>query len=66
MATSATAINRMTAEDFCDFVHRPENDNRWFELVRGEVIEMPPPQKPHGIVQGNTARLLGNYTLRRR
>jgi Uma2 family endonuclease len=56
---------RMTAEEFYDWVHRPENSNKWFELVRGEVIELPPPQKRHGAVTANTTRILGNYTFQR-
>jgi Uma2 family endonuclease len=55
----------MTAEEFSDFVHKPENADRWFELVRGEVIELPPPRKPHGFVCSNVARLVGNYTFER-
>jgi Uma2 family endonuclease len=64
MSTANVKTGLMTAEEFCDFVHRPENDNRWFELVRGEVIELPPPQLPHGVVQGNGIRILGNYTFK--
>ncbi len=61
--SSPTITTPMTADEFFDFVHRPENDNRWFELVRGEVIELPPPRKPHGFVCGNIGRILGNYTF---
>jgi Uma2 family endonuclease len=64
MSTASTKT--MTAEEFCDFVHRPENDNKWFELVRGEVIELPPPMKRHGAVCANVARILGNFTFQRR
>jgi Uma2 family endonuclease len=60
-----TTAKKMTAEEFCDFVHRPENDNRWFELVRGEVIELPPPRKLHGFICLNIGRFLGNYTFDR-
>lgn len=56
----------LTAEEFGDWVQRPENVDKWFELVRGEVIELPPPTKPHGFVSGNTSRILGNYTFQRR
>ena len=69
-ATAPTATKQMTAEEFCDWVHLPENANKWFELVQGEVIELPPPMKPHGYahgyVCGNVARILGNYTFQRR
>jgi Uma2 family endonuclease len=64
MATVTT--KPMTAEEFCDWVHRPGNDHRWFELVRGEVIELPPPTRRHGVVANNAGRILGNYTFKRR
>ncbi len=60
--TTATTTQRMTAEEFYEWVHRPEQANKWYELVRGEVIELPPPTKPHGFVCVNTGRLLGNFT----
>jgi Uma2 family endonuclease len=62
MSTGATT-RLLTAEEFHDFVHRPENRDRWFELVRGEVIEVPPPTRPHGFVCLNVGRILGNYTF---
>jgi Uma2 family endonuclease len=55
----------MTAEEFYEFVHRPENADRWFELVRGEVIELPPPKKPHGVVCTRVGRLLDQYAEQR-
>jgi Uma2 family endonuclease len=64
MATASTKL--LTADEFYDFVHRPENAGKWFELERGEVIELPPPMKPHGFVCGNIARILGNYAAQRR
>src|SRR5215831_1767515 len=65
-ATTPPPTKRMTAEEFCDWVHLPENANKWFELVRGEVIELPPPLKRHGFVSVNVGRILGNYTFQRR
>jgi Uma2 family endonuclease len=59
--TTATATERMTAAGFFDWVHRPENCGRWFELERGRVIEMPPPGERHGVVCGNISRILGNH-----
>jgi Uma2 family endonuclease len=57
---------RMTAEEFSDWSQRPENVNRWFELVRGEVTELPPPSRPHGVVCMNIGRLLWNYAFQQR
>ena len=64
--STATVPKRklMTAEEFCEWANRPENDNRWFELVRGEVIELPPPRRRHGAVTANSVRILGNYTFK--
>jgi Uma2 family endonuclease len=64
MSTATTKV-LMTAEEFCEFVHRPENTNKWFELVRGEVIELPAPTKPHGVVCLNVGRVLWNYAFQR-
>jgi Uma2 family endonuclease len=64
MSIPSTQTERMTAEEFCDFVNRPVNTNKWFELVRGEVIELPPPQKPHGVTTSNIGRIVGNYTFK--
>jgi Uma2 family endonuclease len=66
---SSAAISKpklMTAEEFCDWANRPENENRWFELVRGEVIELPAPRVPHGVVAGNTVWILNGYVRQRR
>jgi Uma2 family endonuclease len=63
MATVATPL--MTADEFYDFVHRPENRERVFELERGEIVEMSRPGKLHGFVCGNVARILGNFAFQR-
>jgi Uma2 family endonuclease len=54
---------KMTADEFYEFVNRPENDARWFELVRGEVIELSRPTRPHGVICANVTRILANYTF---
>jgi Uma2 family endonuclease len=55
----------MTAEEFAEWIERPENANRWFELVRGEVMELPPPTRAHGVVCMSVGRLLWNYAFQR-
>jgi Uma2 family endonuclease len=55
----------MTADEFYDWVLRPENQGRHFELVRGEVVEMSRPGELHGVVCGNVAWVLGNYVRQR-
>ena len=61
----APATKLMTADEFYEFVHRPENQDRFFELERGVVVEMPLPGEVHGYVCGNTGRILGNFTFQR-
>ena len=56
----------MTADEFYDFVQLPENDARTLELVRGEVIELSRPTRIHGVVCTIIARMLSNYTERKR
>ena len=52
----------MTAEEFFDFVHRPENRDRHFELEEGEVVEMSLPGERHGVVCANSSYILVGYT----
>ena len=59
MATAST--NLMTADEFFDFVHRPENADRHFELEEGEIVEMPNPGQRHGAICGNLAFMFGLY-----
>lgn len=62
---TATAKSGMTAEEFYDWANRPENADRNYELDRGEVVEVPSPQRPHGVYCWLAAMALGNYLLRR-
>jgi Uma2 family endonuclease len=64
MATISTST--MTAEEFHDWVQRPENRDRFFELERGGVVEMPPPGKYHGFVSGNIIGILRNFAVARK
>ncbi|MBA3315707.1 MAG: Uma2 family endonuclease [Planctomycetota bacterium] len=56
----------MTAEEFYEFVHRPENEDRHFELDEGKVIELPPPQIPHGFYSQNIGALLWIFARQRK
>ncbi len=67
MATAAAPSTRLlTADEFAEFVHRPENDGRHFELERGEIIAMPPPVEVHGAVCANVGWIFGNFVHARR
>jgi Uma2 family endonuclease len=66
MATVTSPTTKLlSADEFFDFVHRPENHDRFFELERGVIIEMPPPGELHGAVCGNVGWILGGYTRQR-
>jgi Uma2 family endonuclease len=41
-----------TVDEFENFIHRPENTDRLFELIDGEIVEKMPTEL-HGIVAGN-------------
>jgi Uma2 family endonuclease len=56
----------MTASDFWDWVHLPENRDRHFELERGKVVEVSRPGEVHGVVCANVAWILGGYIRQRR
>jgi Uma2 family endonuclease len=56
----------MTASEFWDWVHRPENRDRQFELERGKVVELSRPGEVHGVVCANVLWLLGAYIRQRR
>jgi Uma2 family endonuclease len=61
MATVATGL--MTADEFFDFIHRPENRDRFFELVAGKVVEMPSPGERHGFLCSWISHLLWGHAV---
>jgi Uma2 family endonuclease len=64
MATAATKL--MTADEFFEWVHRPENQDMEYDLVRGEVVGMPKPGKRHGLVCTNISWIFGNFARQRK
>lgn len=60
-APATITTNLMTANEFWEYVHRPENEHRNLDLIRGEVFEMSRPTRIHGVVCAEIARLLGNW-----
>ena len=60
-----TATSLMTAEEFFDWVNRPENGGKVYELERGEVVEMPRPGERHGVVCVNVGYVLSTYIRQR-
>ena len=58
---SGVSQQMMTAAEFLEWTNRDENQGRFFELERGEVVEMPPPGKYHGFVCLNVGSILRSY-----
>jgi Uma2 family endonuclease len=56
-ATQPQSKTLLTAEEIWSL---PENGNR-YELVRGELVKMPPAAAEHGIVTGTLYLMLGGY-----
>jgi Uma2 family endonuclease len=50
-----------TINDFDKFIASPENRDRLFELINGEIIEKVPTQK-HGFIAGNIFGFFWNYS----
>ena len=53
----------MTAEEFYDWANGPGNEDRSFELERGQVVEMPLGSRVHGMVCGNVVGVIGNHVF---
>lgn len=61
MSATGTATKLMTADEFWEYVHRPENEHRNLDLIRGEVIEMSRPTRIHGVVSAEITFLLNTW-----
>jgi Uma2 family endonuclease len=59
--STPTTTKRMTADEFADWVLRPENEARHYELYRGEVEEVSRPGERHGVVCANVVGKLHHY-----
>jgi Uma2 family endonuclease len=61
-----TMTDVMTADEFFEWCQRPENRDRWFELERGRIVEVPPPGQRHGGISVNVSYVLSGYIRRQR
>lgn len=61
---SATTIKLLTAEEFMALPNPPDGSQQ--ELVRGEVILMPPPKARHGIICSQIVWLLKSFVTPQR
>src|SRR5437867_3101505 len=55
----------LTADEFYEWVNRPENQDKFYELDEGRVVEMPPPGETHGVLCAFIVHLLWMYVIRR-
>lgn len=62
--TTSSPKKLLTPDEYREFLNRPENADRLFELRHGKVIELPRPKKPHGIVCTRVATQLQLYADR--
>ncbi len=62
MATVAKAL--ISAAEFALLPDPPDGSKQ--ELVRGEIVTLPPPGFRHGLRQGRVCRLLDHYTMTNR
>ncbi len=63
---STVAAKTMTAEEFYEWVNRPENQDKHCELERGEIVEITRPGMLHGFVCANVVVILWSYAKRQK
>lgn len=64
--STETAARLLTADEFSEWVMRPENQACRYELVRGKVVEMSRPGERHGLVCLNVGTMINLYVRKRR
>ncbi len=62
---AAITTRKMTVAEYLTWGEQPGNAELRTELVEGEVVEMPPAGRWHGVVCGLVSLLLGEYLRRR-
>jgi Uma2 family endonuclease len=62
---SAITTQKMTVAEYLEWGQRPENADRRTELVDGEVIEVPPAGRWHGVICILVGGLLQDYLRQR-
>jgi Uma2 family endonuclease len=65
MDMTLATTGRMTAEEFYEWCHRPEERDRHYELERGKVVEVSRPGEAHGVICLNVSWALGGYIRQR-
>lgn len=60
-----STLEQQTVEEFERFLRLPENLDRLFELINGEIVEKMPTEE-HGLVAGNLVAALHNFVRPKR
>ena len=50
-----------TVDDVWNIAHQPDNENNHYDLIEGELYEMPPPGGVHGRLASKFSRYLGIF-----
>ena len=53
-----------TAEEFYEFVNRPENKDKWYELYRGVIYEAIMPSPIHAIISLLIAKVISDFVTK--
>ena len=61
MSSALTLPHRMTVAEFKHWTPPAGLDDRRWELIDGEPVCMAPPSLDHGLIQSETARIVGNH-----
>jgi Uma2 family endonuclease len=61
-----TTTQLLTATEFFDWCHRPENRDQHYELEKGLVVEVSRPGERHGVTCANVTRVMGNFAFERK
>ncbi len=65
LTTTTASTESMTADEFYDWAHLPDNIDKPYELEDGKVVLMSRPGEIHGMLCGWIVHLLWNYALLR-
>lgn len=57
----AVQEKRYTVEEFWEYVSRLENVDQRFELIDGEIVEVPPPSKRNSMIAADLLTFINNH-----
>lgn len=54
---------KMSVEQFREWANLPENADREFELIDGEIVEMPAPSSPHSVIATRISTFMNIHVM---